>query len=56
LEAFRLAAQSLSRANDVMAQYCRRLKGRLGKAEGIVAVAHKSARIVYRHDHHRESL
>jgi transposase len=46
-DAFRLAAQSLSRANDVMGQYCRRMKGRLGKAEGIVAVAHKLARIVY---------
>lgn len=46
-DAFRLAAQSLSRANDAMGQYCRRMKGRLGKAEGIVAVAHKLARIVY---------
>ena len=46
-DAFRLVAQSLSRANDVMGQYCRRMKGRLGKAEGTVAVAHKLARIVY---------
>jgi transposase len=46
-DAFRLAAQSLSRANDLMGDYCRRMKGRLGKAEGIVAVAHKLARIVY---------
>lgn len=46
-DAFRLAAQSLSRANDAMGHYCRRMKGRLGKAEGIVAVAHKLARIVY---------
>ncbi|HEV7403580.1 MAG TPA: transposase [Chthoniobacteraceae bacterium] len=45
--AFRLAALSLSRTNDAMGQYCRRMKGRLGKAEGIVAVAHKLARIVY---------
>ncbi|HEV7404589.1 MAG TPA: hypothetical protein VGO11_16735 [Chthoniobacteraceae bacterium] len=46
-DAFRLAANSLSRANDAMGQYCRRMKGRLGKAEGIVAVAHKLARLVY---------
>lgn len=46
-DAFRLAANSLSRANDAMGHYCRRMKGRLGKAEGIVAVAHKLARIVY---------
>lgn len=46
-DAFRLAANSLSRANDAMGQYCRRMKGRLGKAEGTVAVAHKLARIVY---------
>ena len=30
-----------------MGQYCRRLKGRLGKAEGITATAHKLARIIY---------
>jgi len=46
-DAFRLAAQSLSRSDGAMGQYCRRMKGRLGKAEGIVAVAHKLARIVY---------
>ena len=46
-DAFRLAGHSLSRSNDLMGQYCRRMKGRLGKAEGIVAVAHKLARIVY---------
>jgi transposase len=46
-DAFRLAAQALSRANGEMGQYCRRMKGRLGKAEGIVAVAHKLTRIVY---------
>jgi len=46
-DAFRLAAHSLSRRHDLMGQYCRRMKGRLGKAEGIVAVAHKLARILY---------
>ena len=28
-------------------KYCRRMKGRLGKAEGITATAHKLARILY---------
>lgn len=45
--AFRLAANSLARSEDLMGAFCRRMKGRLGKAEGIVAVAHKLARVVY---------
>ena len=36
----RLAASAVSRANDRMGEYVRRFKGRLGKAEGIVAGAH----------------
>ena len=43
----RLAAHALGRANNRMGEYCRRMKGRLGKAEGITAVAHKLARIIY---------
>jgi transposase len=43
----RMAAQSVCKSNDLMGQLCRRLKGRLGKAEGIVAVAHKLARVIY---------
>lgn len=43
----RMAAQSVCRSDDLMGQLCRRLKGRLGKAEGIVAMAHKLARIIY---------
>lgn len=43
----RLAASAVSRANDRMGEYVRRFKGRLGKAEGIVAGAHKLARIIW---------
>jgi hypothetical protein len=43
----RLAANALSRAHGPMAEYVRRFKGRLGKAEGIVAGAHKLARIIW---------
>lgn len=45
--ALRLAAFGLGRAKSAMGDYCRRMKGRLGKAEGIVAVAHKLARLIY---------
>jgi transposase len=38
----RLAANSLGRAEGRMGDYVRRFKGRLGKAEGIVAAAHKT--------------
>jgi hypothetical protein len=37
----RMAANALSRAPGRMGEYVRRFKGRLGKAEGIVAGAHK---------------
>jgi hypothetical protein len=30
-----------------MGEYCRRMKGRLGKASGLTATAHKIARIIY---------
>ena len=43
----RLAASSLGRAEGRMGDYARRFKGRLGKAEGIVAAAHKLARIIW---------
>ena len=46
-EALRLAAFGLERAKCRMGEYCRRMKGRLGKAEGITATAHKLARVVY---------
>ena len=43
----RLAANSLGRAKGRMGDFVRRFKGRLGKAEGIVAGAHKLARIIW---------
>ena len=46
--AFRLAAFSLSRSNSKLGDYCRRMRAKLGKAEGITATAHKLIRIVYR--------
>ena len=42
-----MAAQAVSRADGKMGDYVRRFKGRLGKAEGIVAGAHKLARIIW---------
>jgi hypothetical protein len=42
-----MAANALSRAQGRMGEYVRRFKGRLGKAEGIVAGAHKLARIIW---------
>ena len=43
----RLAADSLDHAKGRMGDFVRRFKGRLGKAEGIVAGAHKLARIIW---------
>jgi hypothetical protein len=43
----RMAANALSRAHGPMGEFVRRYKGRLGKAEGIVAGAHKLARIIW---------
>ena len=43
----RLAASALSRSKERMGDYVRRFKGRLGKAEGITAGAHKLARIIW---------
>ena len=45
--ALRLAVFGLHRAENKMGQLCRRLKGRLGKAEGMTAGAHQLARILY---------
>ena len=43
----RMAAQGLTNAKCAMGEYCRRMKSRLGKAEGTTAVAHKLARLIY---------
>ncbi|MFV0337529.1 MAG: hypothetical protein ACK5LK_04710 [Chthoniobacterales bacterium] len=46
-EAFRLGAFGLQGSQSELGGYLRRLKSKLGKAEGITATAHKLARIVY---------
>jgi transposase len=45
--ALRMAVFSLQRNESQMGQMLRRFKGRLGKAEGITATAHKLARVIY---------
>jgi transposase len=45
--ALRLSAYSLWRNASALGEYCRRMKSRLGKAEGITATAHKLARMIY---------
>jgi transposase len=45
--AFRLGVFGLQRSQTEMGGYLRRMKGKLGKAEGTTAAAHKLARIVY---------
>ena len=45
--AFRLGAFGLQKSQTEMGGYLRRMKGKLGKAEGITATAHKLARIVH---------
>jgi transposase len=44
----RLAATTLERSQTALGAYHRRMKARLGAAEGITATAHKLARIIYR--------
>lgn len=43
----RMAASTLSKAKSAMGDYSRKMKSRLGKRGGVVATAHKLARIVY---------
>jgi len=45
--ALRMGVFGLHRSQTKMGEYTRRMKGRLGKAEGITAGAHKLARIIY---------
>ncbi len=45
--ALRLGAHGLGHSKTKLGEFCRRMKGRLGKAEGITATAHKLARILY---------
>ena len=46
-QAFRLAAQAVSRSHNGLGAYYRRMRARLGPKAAIVATAHKIARIVY---------
>ena len=45
--ALRLCAQALGHSKSQLGDFARRMKGRLGKAEGITAAAHKIARILF---------
>jgi transposase len=47
-DALRLAATTLERSQSSLGAYYRRMKAKLGAAEGITATAHKLARILYR--------
>ena len=52
-QAFRMAAQSVTRSHCAFGAFSRRLKGRLGPAQALVATAHKIARTVYHMLKHR---
>ena len=52
-QAFRMAAQSVSRSHCAFGAFYRRMKGRLGPAQALVATAHKIARSVYHMLKHR---
>nr|WP_215609671.1 transposase [Leptothoe spongobia] len=45
--AFRMAAQTLSRSQSALGAFYRRMKARLGGPKAITATAHKIARIFY---------
>ena len=53
-DALRLAAVTLERSRSALGGFYRRMKGRLGAAQGITATAHKLARIIYRLIKHGE--
>ena len=54
-DALRLAASTLERSQSALGGFARRMKARLGAAEGITATAHKLARIIYRLIKHGEA-
>jgi transposase len=54
-DALRLAATTLERSQTALGAYYRRMKAKLGAAEGITATAHKLARILYRLVKHGEN-
>jgi transposase len=47
-DALRLSATTLERSPTALGAYYRRMKAKLGAAEGVTAMAHKLARILYR--------
>jgi transposase len=47
-DALRMGATALERSQTALGAYYRRMKARLGAAEGVTAAAHKLARILYR--------
>jgi transposase len=53
-DALRLAATTLERSQSALGAYYRRMKAKLGAAEGVTATAHKLARIIYRMLKHGE--
>lgn len=55
-QAFRLAAQSVSRSESAFGAFYRRMKARLGPKQAIVATAHKIARTFYHMLTHHESF
>jgi transposase len=55
-QAFRLAAQAVSRSRSGLGAFYRRIRARLGPESAIVATAHKLARIVYHLLTHRTSF
>lgn len=54
-DALRLAATTLERSQSALGAYFRRMKAKLGAAEGVTATAHKLARILYRLLKHGEA-
>lgn len=54
-DALRLAATTLERSQTALGAYHRRMKAKLGAAEGVTATAHKLARILYRLLKHGEA-
>lgn len=54
-DVLRLAATTLERSQSALGAYYRRMKAKLGAAEGITATAHKLARILYRLLKHGEA-
>lgn len=54
-DTLRLSATTLERSQTALGAYYRRMKARLGAAEGITAMAHKLARVLYRLLKHGEN-